>query len=172
MARRKDLPTRHEVMERVDRNKDDMEEKEGDLDKIATDIEIIRQNIESLDFRGTSDGYDHIEESIEGAKDVTVEVFTRENEELDRLQTDGQEFEGDLEDRRNSSESDLGKVSDFSAQIETEETINELLKAKEAVIRDIDFLAEQVNRASDAREKSKTIQERLQVQANMGKRRK
>ena len=170
MVREYNTPTRDEVTERVERARDDMENKEGDLDKVSSELETVRQTIEHLDLKGTSEGCEQIESFIESAENVAENTFGEANEELDRIQTDSQEFEGDLQDRQNASESDLGKVSDFSSRIETKETINEFVRVKESVIRDIDFLSEQVRRALEAREKSNAVQERLQSQINAGKR--
>jgi hypothetical protein len=170
MVREYNTPTRDEVTERVERARDDMEGKEVDLDRFASELETVRQTLENLDFKGTSEGSEQIESFIESAEDVAENTFGEANEGLDCLQNESEGFEGELQDRQNASESDLGKVSDSSAQIETKETINELMKVKETVIRDIDFLAEQVSRASEAREKSNAVQERLQSQINAGKR--
>lgn len=167
MTRRKDVPTRHEVSEKTDTTKREMEAKENDLDKIASDVETVRHTLEQLDFRGTAEGSGEVESSIESAEDVTTEVFDREDEGLEQIQQDNKEFEGELEGRRGSSESDLGKIS--GAKIETKETVSELEKAREAALRDIDFLAEQIRRATDARKESDAVQERLQARVHTGK---
>jgi hypothetical protein len=169
MARGKELPRRNEVAEKVEDNKREMEGKAADLEKLASDVETIRHTIEQLDLGGTADGFEQVKGAVESAENVTEEVFDREDESLDRIQADNEEFEGELEGGRESSESDLGKISDASAKIETKETVNELLKAKEAVLRDIDFLAEQINRASDAKKESDSVQERLQARVRSGK---
>jgi hypothetical protein len=171
MAKRRDLPSKHEVTERIEKNKKDMEEKEVDLEKVASDVETVRQTIEKLDFGGTAEGADQLEKSIESAEDVTTEVFEKEDQNLERIQSNSQEFEGEITDHRDTSESDLGKISDSSARIETRETTNELVRAKEAVLRDIDFLADRINRAADARKKSDTIQEKLKSRVHTGQRR-
>jgi hypothetical protein len=101
---------------------------------------------------------------------VTEGVFDTEDETLERIQADNQEFEGEIQDRRGTSESDLGKISDASGRIETKETVNELVNAKEAALRDIDFLAEQIDRARGAREKSNAAQEKLRARVHTGKR--
>lgn len=161
MAKRKDVPTRHEVTEKIDKSRKNMEGKEVDLDKIASDVETVRQTIEKLELGGTAEGSEQVERSIKSAEDVTTEVFDKEDEELEQIQKDNEEFQDDLQDHRGSSESDLGKISDSSASIETKETINKLIDGKEAVLRDIDFLKEHIDRALEAREKSNIIQERL-----------
>lgn len=44
-----------------------------------------------------------------------------------------------------------------------------MVKAKEAVLRDIEFLTEQIKRASDARKESDAAQEKLRARVNAGK---
>ena len=170
MAKRKDVPTRQEVSKKIEKNRKDMELKEINLDWIASDVETVRQTLEKLDFGGTAEGFDQVETSIKGAENVTADVFDREDEDLEQIQKDNQEYEGEIQDRRKSSESDLGKISDSSARIETKETINELIQAKEAALKDIDFLAEQIERAKGARDKSDSIQKRIQARVHSGKR--
>ena len=169
MAKRRDVPTRNEVTERVETSTKEMEEKEVGLDRIATDVEIVRETLEKLDLGGTQEGAEQLESSIEGAEDVTEEVFDREDEDLERMQEENKEFEGELDERRDTSDTDLGKVSDASSKIESKETINELVKAKEAVMRDIDFLKEQIDRATDARQRSDEIQKKHQSRVHSGR---
>ena len=168
MSRRSDVPTRSEVTEKIDTTKSEMEAKETELDKVASDVETVRQTREYLDFGGTAEGSDEVESSIESAEDVTIEVFDKEDESLDQVQTRNEEFEGKLQDHQESSESDLGKISDARAKIDTKETINELAKVEEAISNDADFLKEQRLRASDAREQSDDIQRRLLARVHTG----
>ena len=72
MAKRNDVPTRHEVSEKIENSHREMERKEGDLDKVASDIETVRRTLEQLDFRGTVEDSEKVESSIEGAENVTL----------------------------------------------------------------------------------------------------
>jgi len=171
MARRGDVSTRHEVNEKVDRSKEDLQEKADEADTVVEDIETVRRTLDELDFGGTADGADEVEQSIEEAEDVTVDVFDREDEEVEELQQENEEYEGDLQEHSDTVESDLGKISDASGRIETQETTNELVKAKEASIRDIEFLGEQVERANESRQESERIQQDHQTRAHTGRRR-
>jgi hypothetical protein len=171
MARHKDVPTRHELSDQIQEHDNGMETKEIDLDKIASDVETVRGTLENLDFSGTSEGAEEVERSIEAAEDVTVQEFDKEDEELEQLQSESQEFEDGIQDRRESSESDIGKITDAAVKIETKETVNQLEKAKEAALRDMEFLSEQIERARSAREKSNAAQEKLQSRVRAGGRR-
>ena len=52
MARKRDVPTRGEVTERIDKGRDDMREQEEQLETTADDVETIRRTLEDLDFGG------------------------------------------------------------------------------------------------------------------------
>jgi chromosome segregation ATPase len=170
VGKRRELPSQRQVEERIDIGKKDMQEKETDLDKIASDVEKVRQTITTLDFGGTAEGTEQLESSIEKAEDVTASVFDKENEELEQIQDKGKEYETEIEERETTSNSDLEKISSTSAKINTKETINELVNAKEAVLRDIDFLSEQIKRAKEAREKSDATQRQLEERVNRDRR--
>jgi len=169
MNRKRDIPTRQEVTERITNDGKEMEIKESDLDQIATDVETVRRTIESLDFGGTAEGTEELERAIEGAEKVTEDVFGKENENLEQVQAVSEAYESKMDDHRGVTESDLGKVSNDSAQIETNETINALIRAKEAVLKDIDFLTDQVKRAHEAIEKSDDHQRQLEERVQKGR---
>lgn len=171
MKRHKDAPSRHELTEHGEGLEKEMEKQEVLLDRIVSDVETVRQTLENLDFSGTSEGTDEIERSIEGAENVTVQEFDREDESLEEIQADNEEFERGLQDRHGASESDLGKISDSKTSIETKETIDKLTEAREAAERDIDFLTEQIERARSAMENSDAVQEKLKSRVNTDERR-
>ena len=170
MGRSRDVPSRHEVEEKVDHTRDTMKEKESDMEESVSDIETIRGTLESLDFSGTMEGSEEVEASINQADDVTVDEFDRQDGELDDLQEKSTEYEGELQERSETGEADLGKLSDASGQIETPEAVNELVRAKEAALRDIEFLQDQEERARDAQEESERIQNEQQGRARAGRR--
>ena len=162
MQRKNDVPTRNEVTETVEKHENDISEKVDEMDVIAKDAEIVRETLDNLDFEGTAEGTDEVESSIQRADDVAVERFEEEDEHLEEIQDETEEYEGELQERSDISESDLGKISDASGQIDTQESVNELVDAKEGVLRDIEFLDEHIEQANEAREESDHEQEKLQ----------
>ena len=162
MARKRDVPSRGEVSERIDKSRDDMREQEEHLETTADDVETIRGTLEELELGGTAEGSDEVEASIEHADDVTVDVFDDHAGELDEVQGESQEHESELQERADVTESDLGKISDASARIETDEAVGELVKAKEGAVKDVEFLAESGDRAREAGEESERIQQELE----------
>ena len=157
--RKTDTPTRSEVTEKVEKNKDEMEEKVEELDTIATDTETVRETLDALDFEGTADAASEVEDAIEQAEDVTIEKFDDEDEVLEEVQDETEDHENELQERSDSSQMDLGKISDASGRIETDDTVNELINAKEGVLKDIDFIDEHQQIANDARDESERLQQ-------------
>jgi len=170
MGRTRDVPSRHDVEEKIDNTSDAMKEKETDMEQTVSDIETIRGTLESLDFSGTMEGSEEVEASINQADDVTVDEFDRQDGEVDDLQKESTEHEGELQERTEAGETDLGKLSDASGQIETPEAINELVQAKEGALRDIEFLKGQDDRAREAREENERVQQDQQNRARAGRR--
>ena len=171
MARRSDAPTRHEVTDTVDKNKDDMREKETCLDAIAADLDTVRRTLDSLDLGATADGADEVEHAMHGAEDVTADAFDRDDDQLEQIQSQTEEHEGELSDRSATSESDMGKINDAGAAIETSETAPELEKAADAALREIDFLKDHMERERAARAESDRVQQDLQARVRAGRRR-
>jgi hypothetical protein len=161
MKTRSDAPSRNEIREKRDGYERNMEEKEIHLDEIASDVETVRRTLESLDFRGTSEGAEEVESAIESAEDITERHFEQEDHELEQIQQQNQELESELQDRKDSSESDVEKVSNAAGSTKTSEAVREFEKARGAALQDISFLLEHLDRAQVARGKSDAAQERL-----------
>lgn len=168
-ANRKDTKTQGDITDTVDRSSTDMNVKVEDLDKLQRDVQTVRETLESLDFGGTRECGDAVEESMSSAEDVTVDTFDREGEQLDEIQGENESYEGELHEHSDSDKSDIEKVSDASSRTETGDTISELVRAKEAAMRDIDFLAEQIQRAKDARETSEKTQQEYTQRVHSGR---
>jgi len=163
MRKRRDVPTRGEVSEKIDRSRADMDEKEEELDTIAGDVETVRQTLESLDGGGTVDGRDAVEAAVENADDVAVDAFDEQDEGLEEVQSENEEFEGELDERSDVSESDLDKLADAGSRIETDGAASELAKAEEAAQRDVEFLEEHSERTRAEREESERAQQEYQA---------
>jgi len=162
MGKRNDVPTRGEVSESVKKHQADMVRKEEDLGVLATDTETVRSTLDSLDFGGTSEGVDAVQGAIEEAENVTVEIFEREDEVLEDIQRDSEDYQNDLQGRAETAEMDLGRISDASGRVETQETVSRLADAKNAVMEDRDFLRDEVERSDEARNESDRMQKELQ----------
>ena len=169
MRRKSDTPTRGEVSEKVETNKDKMDENLESLDVIASDSETVRDTLDSLDFNGTAEGTSDVTGAIEKAGDVTVEKFNEEDEELEEIQSESEEYENELHERNESSEHDSGKVCDAIGQIATEETKGELEQAREGIQDEIEFLSEQNETAREARAENEQLQQQHRSRVQGGR---
>ena len=156
--KRGDCASRGELTDKGDRAKQDMRDQEGEMDKTVCDVETVRETLDALEFGGTSEGADAVEMSVKGAEGVTENVFDSQDGELDRIQAEGEDFEGDLGERTDRDNADLDKLSDASSRMETQETVTEFLKAKDAALDDLDVLKEMIGEAQDARQESENTQ--------------
>lgn len=158
MGRMNEVPTRHEVDQTVEQHDKDMDEKLKEIDTITEDTETVRETKIDLELIGTAEGKDATDSAIDAAEDVTVEIFDREDSNLEDIQNESQDYQSELQDRGDTSESDLERISDASAQVETQETVNELVEAKTAVLEDIDFLNDEIKQEDQSREQAEQQQ--------------
>jgi PBP1b-binding outer membrane lipoprotein LpoB len=167
--RRGDVRSRSDVQDQVKQHEDVLRELGEEQEKVVDDAETVRETLDELDLAGTADGADQIEQAIESAEDVTVEVYDRRDQEVEEAQSETEGLEQELQERSKATESDLGKVSDASGRLTTQETSNELIKAKEAAIEDIEFLNENDQKAQEVRQESDRV--RQEQRARIGARR-
>jgi hypothetical protein len=162
-----DLKDRGKIKEKFDTLKTDMSKSESDLEIFAKDIEVIKNTLKKMDFGGTNEGFDEINQHIEIAEDITKDAFDEKDDLLEQKQGDSDEFKNDLSGKNELSEKNLNKVSDVKSEIKTKDTMNELEKAKQAVLKDINFLSDQIDRASRERERSDIIQQQLRARIDL-----
>lgn len=171
MGRRGDVPTRREAGERVDRNQDDMREKEREEELVVSDVETVRGTEDALDFGGTEEGAEALERAMESAEDTTIDVFEEKDGELEGIQGESDEHQQELDERSDVGEADIGKVSDARGRVDTDETNDKLSDAEDAIQEDIEFLDGLAERTREAREESERVQQEHQSRVRSGRRR-
>ena len=136
MTKRKNLSTRGEIQDTVSEHRDEMNETVDDLDIKATDTEIVRETLDDLDMDGfTAEGAEEVEDTIEKAEDVTVELFDEQDENLEQIVDKAKDYSDELNDNQESGQKDLSKVVEASGKIETNETVDELAHTKASALR-------------------------------------
>jgi hypothetical protein len=165
-----DCVSRQEVIETIDTRQTEFDEQTDKLEKDADDVETTRETIDELELTGTSETSEAVERALDAAENISEEEFNEDGEQLDQTQDQTHEYEGDLRGRSDTTEADLGKVSDASGRLNSDRPNREWIEAKEELIRDKEFLDEQEQRARDAREESERIQQVLdsRLQATRG----
>ena len=170
MAKRKNLSTRGEIQDTVTENRDEMNEITDDLDIKATDTEIVRETLDDLNMDGfTTEGAEEVEETIEKAEDVTVELFEEQDDNLEQTIDKAKDYSDELNDNKESGEKDLSKVVEASGKIETNETVDELAHTKTSAMEDIEFLEERESEAVDDQQNTEQARKELQHRINFGR---
>ncbi len=155
-------PSRYDLTGKKDRQADNMRELHEKLGQTAKDLTTVRGLLAQLDLDGgTAEGADEIEQSVDRTENVTEEVFDRDDEVLEREHGDGESFQSELTERKETSEGNLGRITDATAPLETRETIDQIREGKEAALRDVDFLHDLVQRAMESLQESEDFQEDL-----------
>lgn len=154
MKRRRHSESRSEVEKKVETSEKKLDERVDALDKMDKDVRIVREMIADMEFGGTLEGADELEQSVEATEDTAVEVFDEGNQKLEEVETENEALEGDLKEKKETNESDQGKLEDSKQKIEAGKTLQELEQAKENVLRDIQFLADKITRAKEARDQA------------------
>lgn len=154
--------SRGQIKETHERNVEHMRIKEHDLDLVASDVETIRHTLDSLEFSGTTEGTDEVENTFMRAEDVTVDVFERKDQDLEEIHHEAESHQVDLQERTDLSETDRERIADAVAKLDTSESVNELSRAQQAAASDIEFLSGQIERAREAKAESDKLQDEYQ----------
>ncbi len=171
MAKRKsDLPTHNEVEETVEDYDQQMSEKVEELEVLTEDTETVRAAHEALDLETTVEGASEVEALVDEAEDHTVEAFDSDDENLDDIQSEAQDYENELDERHETAEADRDKISDAEGRIETQQTADDLANAEAAVQEEMDFLEDNNQKAVEARRENEQAQRDLQNRINSGRR--
>ena len=160
--------SRGEIEEQIDKSGREMEERGAELERKSADVETVRDTLQHLETGGTMEGSEAVEVAIGGAEDVAVESFENTDDELETVHAADQEFGGEIEENTETVESNLDRVSESSSKIETEETVNEMVRVKEELLRDEEFLNEQRERAETARNDSEEAQQQFRGRVETG----
>jgi hypothetical protein len=169
MARRSDLVSRDGITEKVDEHRREMDEKAETIEQDVSDIDTVRETLDQLEG-GTAEGADDVGQSIEAAESVGTGEFEAHDGELEQVQGTSEQHEQEVQDRSETVSEDLGRISDASGRIQSDAMNNELIGAKEAAIRDQEFLDEQSEQEREAREESRRLQEQYRAQVEGGRR--
>ena len=155
------LETKGEIDEARTQKEVAISEKLQELNTVRNDLGKVRETLRSLDLKGTTDFRDEVQQDMDGAKKVTTEVFDGKSEELARHQEDHQETSNSLAEKKGTDEADHTRIGEAEAAVETVETKGSLDKAKESVLRDIDFLDDEIRQIQEDIERSKQEQQAM-----------
>ena len=160
--------SRGEIQEQIDQSGYDMEETGTELERKSQDVGTVRNTLQNLERGGTADGFDAVEVAIGGAEDVAIESYERTDETLETLQAADEQVGDEIRQETETVESNLEHVSEGSSKLETDEPVNEMVRVKEELLRDEEFLNEQRERAETARNDSEEAQQQFRSRVETG----
>lgn len=170
MARRGDARSRSEIQDQVETQEQDREQKGEDSELVTVDAETIGQTKDELEGGGTIEGTESAVESVDAAQDVTAEEHERQDEQIEEVQAEIETHEQELQERSDTDQADLGKLSDATSELKTDVATGELIDAKEALIEDDEFLQDQKRQAEEGRQESERIQQEHRSRVNRARR--
>ncbi len=155
-------PTRQELSERTDGFAGQMERLHETLKEAADDIETVRNVIEQIDTGGgTAEGTDEVERSVDQAHGAAGREFDDQDHALEEAQRENEEYGNEVGERNRVTEGNLGRITDITAPLRTQDAVGEIRAAKEAMVRDSELLQETVNRIKENAEHSVRLAEGL-----------
>ena len=163
-------PTKQELSDKADGYAGEMKEIHEALGKTSGDIQILRKLTQEIDPEGaTAECMDEAEQSIGRAEDATEQVFDNQDMSLEKVHDENEGYGQEVQERTSVSERNLGKVSDVTAPLTTQEAVNEIRATKEAMVRNTEVLQEVMNRIKEQADHSKQVQAQLrQIREGQG----
>lgn len=150
----RELRSQTEIAEKVQQHERDMTDQTERVEWSVEDIETVRNTGRDLMSAGTSDAADAVQQALEAAESVSRDGVEEGDRQLEQLQQEARMEESDIQERRNAASSDLGKISAGSTDLHSDGASDRLIAAKEAELRDIEFLEDQERKAREARDKT------------------
>ena len=170
MRRRSGAISRSEVSDTLERHQEDAQEKTDQIEETVSDTETEREVLEGLELAGTEEAGEQVEMDIEQAQDASIGEFEGESHELEQIHVETQEFEGEMQERSDSSTADAEKVSDGISQLNRDSAKSQLEKSRDSLQEDIDFLDDYEQRAQEARQESQRVNEEQRGKINSARR--
>lgn len=166
---RGDALSRSEITGKIEKHRDDMQEKADEMDETVSDVETVRDTQNSLSSAGTTEGAESVEQSIQSAEDTSVDEFDQRGQELDEVHQETQEDEDDLRNRSDTTSGDLDKITDAIGRIHSSDANGELDAARDSAAEDIEFLDDQHSQAEHARDESEQVWQAYQARVDAGR---
>lgn len=154
MPRKGGARSRSDITSCREERDQDYSTKTDQLKEIKEDVQTERETIEGMDGLGTMEGMEAVTESLREAENVSQEEFSQEGEALNESQSEGKEFEDELQERTDSNSADMTKIEQTRQSVKSEAAGSSVERAAEQTREDIEFLRGEEEQAREAREAS------------------
>ena len=163
MRRNRNTVSRSETERRITENQEATSEKEDEFEEAVLDSERVDETRDSLDFGGTDQGADAVEQNLDGAQDKAGEVADERDEDLEQIHESGREHEDELSERVESNESDRTKIAQVEHDASMKETLEGIARSLEAIEEDLAYLKESHENAEESGQESDRRQKELRA---------
>ena len=160
MPRYEKNPERSKITDDREKLEEDGENKCEEMDDATTDIEVEAETRASLQG-GTQEGLDAASQEILAAQDVSTQEFEEKSTELDGIQREGEEFEGEMDAQSDTVTSDQQKISDAAGRLHSDAPSSQLKAAEVVLEEDKEFLRVNEQQSGEAREKTHESREEM-----------
>jgi hypothetical protein len=153
-------PERSQITDDLEERDQQISEKHEELEIPASDVELENETLRDLEG-GTLEGLSAAQQEIRNAQGVSAGEFDERGSELEQIRSEGQDFEGEMQQQADATLADRGKVADAATRIHSDAASGELKEAEQALDEDKQFLEEQEKCSAQAREESQRLQEEM-----------
>lgn len=155
--------SRSDITGTVEHLKQEYEEKTDALGRTTQDVTIERETIQGMIMVGTMEGMEAVMAALQEAEGVSQEEFTEQADALNGLQVEGTEFEGELQERTESTLADLDKLERAQSELNSKAAGSSMERAESQVQDDCEFLRSEDSRERTSREAAQQECEQLRV---------
>ncbi len=155
--------SRSETERRFTENREAATAKEDEFEEAVQDSERVDETHESLDFGGTDEGADAVEQNLDGAQDAAGEAADERDTALEQIHSEGETHETELDERAESNESDQTKIAQTESESTLKETLEWVARSLDAIKEDLAYLKESHEKAADSRQESERRQSELRT---------
>ena len=152
---------RGDITQTVEGHDQDYKEKTDALEHDAEDHRVECDAIEDMEGIGTEEGMEAVTGSLHEAKATSEQEFSDDGAALEQAQGEGEEFEGELNERTESNQADLQRIGDASQQVHSDSATTRIEQAESQTREDIEFLRGEEERSRQSRESAQHQHEQL-----------
>lgn len=153
--------SRSDITNTADRLDQGYKEKTRELDLTKQDYEIEIVTIEGMEMGGTSEGMQEVIISIGEAKNTSVKEFEEQSDAFEGVKAEGQELEGELQERTESVTADLEKLGQAQSELNSRAAGSSVERAESQLQEDREFLSSEDKRERESREAAEELVKQL-----------
>ncbi|MCP4708866.1 MAG: hypothetical protein GY869_09600 [Planctomycetes bacterium] len=159
MARKKSSKLeRSKVPAEVQENVNQMEEHEGRLDDISSDVEVVAETLGAIEG-GTCEGQEAEQQAIESAREIGVDHFKEKKGEIAQVHEEAETLETEMDEGRELAQSDVDMIKEADSKLQADIARDKLSEAASEAQSDIDLLNTYTDCSRQERQESQKLLE-------------